>query len=40
MSEIFRWVRRRFAFDLLIELHPNILIRFRGIPGRFEQLTH
>ncbi len=40
MSEIFRWVERRFVFDLPVELYPNILIRLRGTPGRLEQLTH
>lgn len=40
MSEISRWVERRFAFDLLVELYPNVLIRLRGTPCRLEQLTH
>jgi uncharacterized damage-inducible protein DinB len=40
MSEISRWLERKFAFDLPVELYPNILIRLRGTPVRLEQLTH
>lgn len=40
MSEIIRWLERKFVFDSPVELYPNILIRLRGTPGRLEQLTH
>jgi uncharacterized damage-inducible protein DinB len=32
-----RWFDRRFAFDLPIELFPNILERLRGTPARLEE---
>lgn len=30
------WVDRRFNFDYLVDLYPNILARFRGTPARLE----
>ena len=34
------WFKRQFAFDLPIEMCPNIIERLRGTPARLEELTH
>ena len=32
------WFKRKFAFDLPIEMFPNVVERLRGTPARLEQL--
>ena len=34
------WFKRKFAFDLPLEMYPNIVERLRGTPARLEELTH
>ena len=33
------WFQRKFAFDLPLEMYPNIVERVRGTPARLEELT-
>lgn len=33
------WFKRKFSFDLPVEMFPNIVERMRGTPGRLEELT-
>jgi hypothetical protein len=33
------WFKRKFSFDLPIEMFPNIVERVRGTPARLEELT-
>jgi hypothetical protein len=33
------WFKRKFAFDLPLEIYPNIVERVRGTPARLEELT-
>jgi len=33
------WFKRKFSFDLPIEMYPNIVERVRGTPARLEELT-
>jgi uncharacterized damage-inducible protein DinB len=33
------WFKRKFAFDLPLEMYPNIVERVRGTPARLEELT-
>ena len=34
-----QWFKRKFAFDLPLEMYPNIVERLRGTPARLEELT-
>jgi|ERR1041385_5883312 uncharacterized damage-inducible protein DinB len=33
------WFKRKFSFDLPIEMFPNVVERVRGTPARLEELT-
>ena len=33
------WFKRKFSFDLPIEMYPNVVERVRGTPARLEELT-
>jgi uncharacterized damage-inducible protein DinB len=33
------WFKRKFAFDLPIEMFPNVVERLRGTPAQLEELT-
>ncbi len=37
MSQVPVWFERRFEFTFPVELHPNLLARLRGTPGRLEE---
>jgi uncharacterized damage-inducible protein DinB len=34
------WFERKFEFSFPEELHPNLLVRLRGMPARLEELLH
>jgi hypothetical protein len=33
------WFKRKFSFDLSVEMFPNVVERLRGTPSRLEELT-
>ena len=33
------WFKRKFSFDLPVEMFPNVVERVRGTPARLEELT-
>jgi hypothetical protein len=33
------WFKRKFSFDLPLEMFPNVVERLRGAPARLEELT-
>jgi DinB family protein len=40
MTSRMEWFKRKFAFDLPIEMYPNVVERVRGTPARLEELVH
>jgi hypothetical protein len=39
MTELSRWIERKFKFDFPVTLYPNIRLRLRDTPARLEEIT-